>query len=75
MRRVLLIGCEILSAHVYRGGVSAGVGYAQVEFFLGWWPLLFSQEWWGLIRYEVLGSPAVCSSREPVISRFLGRNR
>jgi hypothetical protein len=36
--------------------------------FLGWWPLLFSQEWWGHILYEVYGSPAVCCWRELVIS-------
>jgi hypothetical protein len=27
--------------------------------FLGWWPILFSLEWWGLNRYRVYGSPTV----------------
>jgi hypothetical protein len=31
-----------------------------VQFFLGWWPLIFNQEWWDRIRYGVYGSLAVC---------------
>jgi hypothetical protein len=49
--------------------------YSWVQFFLGWWPLLFNQEWWGHIQYGVYGSPAVCYWREPIISRILGRNQ
>jgi hypothetical protein len=30
-----------------------GADCSRVQFFLGWWPLLFSQEWWGHIRYEM----------------------
>jgi hypothetical protein len=45
-------------------GEVTGVDYYRVEFFLGWWSLLFSQEWWGHIRYEVCGSLAVCHWRE-----------
>jgi hypothetical protein len=37
--------------------------------------LLFSLEWWSLIRYGVYGSPAVCCWREPIISRVLDHNR
>jgi hypothetical protein len=29
---------------------------------------------WGHIWYSVCGSPAVCRWREPVVSRFMGRN-
>jgi hypothetical protein len=39
---------------------SEGLHCSQVLFFLGWWPLLFSQEWWVPIRCKVCGSPAVC---------------
>jgi hypothetical protein len=46
-----------------------------VQFYLGCWPLLFSKEWWGHIRYGLYGFPAVCCWREPVVSRILGRNR
>jgi hypothetical protein len=41
MRQTELIGGEILSAYSYRGGVSAGVNYVRVYFFLDWRPLLF----------------------------------
>jgi hypothetical protein len=51
---------EIPSAHVYRGGVSASVDYEQFYFFLCWWPLVFSEEWWDLFWHEVLCSLAVC---------------
>jgi hypothetical protein len=34
--------------------------------FLGWWSLLFSQEWWDHIWYGILGSPAICQWRELV---------
>jgi hypothetical protein len=46
-----------------------------VQFFLGWWPILFNQEWWGHIRYGLYGSPAVCCWRKPIISKILGHNR
>jgi hypothetical protein len=49
MRHDGLSGGEILSTCVYQGGVSNGVDYARVWFLLGWRPLLFNQEWWGLI--------------------------
>jgi hypothetical protein len=32
------------------------VDHFQDLFFLGWWPLLFSLQWRGLIRYGVSGS-------------------
>jgi hypothetical protein len=35
----------------------------------------FSLEWWGLIRYGVYGSLAVCCWRELIVSRILGHNR
>jgi hypothetical protein len=50
------------------------VDYSWVQFFLDWWSLLFRQEWWGHIRYEVYDSPAVCRWSEPVISRILAHN-
>jgi hypothetical protein len=37
-----------------------GLGLGLVPTLLGWWSLLFSQEWWGHIQYEVLGSPVIC---------------
>jgi hypothetical protein len=52
-----------------------GVDYSRVQFFLSWWPLLFSQEWWGHIWYGVYGSLAVYCWKELVISKILGRNR
>jgi hypothetical protein len=52
-----------------------GVDCSQVQFFLGWWPLLFGQQWWGHIWYRVYGSPAVCYWRESVISRILDYNQ
>jgi hypothetical protein len=51
-----------------------GVHCSHVQFYLGWWPLLFSQEWWSHIQYGVYGSPAICCWRELVISKFLGHN-
>jgi hypothetical protein len=75
MRRAGLTDGEIVSAPVYSGGVSAGVDYTWVKFFLGCWSLLFSWEWWDLIQYRVLGSLVMCHWREPVVSRFLGCNR
>jgi hypothetical protein len=48
---------------------------SYVQFFLGWGPVLFSQEWWGHIRYGVYGSLAICCWRLPVVSRILGLNR
>jgi hypothetical protein len=32
-----------------------GVNCPRVYIFLGWWHLIFSQEWWGYIRYGVFG--------------------
>jgi hypothetical protein len=32
--------------------------------------LLFSQEWWGLIQYEVLDSSIVCRWRESIVSKY-----
>jgi hypothetical protein len=52
---------------------SEGVDCSRV--FLGRWPLLFSQEWWGNIRYGVYGSPALCCWREPLVARILCHNR
>jgi hypothetical protein len=43
-----------------------GVDCSRVQFFLSWWTLLFSQEWWGHIRYRVYGSSAVCYWSKPV---------
>jgi hypothetical protein len=57
------------------GWKSDGMDHSHDLFFLGWRPLHFSLEWWGLIRYGVYGSPAVCCWREPVISRILDCNR
>jgi hypothetical protein len=51
-----------------------GADCSWFQFFLGWWPLLFSQEWWGHIRYGVYGSPTICCWRELVIFRILGHN-
>jgi hypothetical protein len=48
---------------------------SRFQFFLGWWPHLFSQEWWGHIWYGVYGSPSICYWREPVVSRILACNR
>jgi hypothetical protein len=55
-------------------GKSDGANYSRVQFFLGWWPLLFRQEWWCHIWYGVYGSPAVCHWRELVVFRILGYN-
>jgi hypothetical protein len=52
-----------------------GVDCSQIHFFLGWWPLLFSQERWGHIQYTVYGSPAICYWKELVTSRILGHNQ
>jgi hypothetical protein len=54
---------------------SEGVDCFRVFFFLGWWPLLFSQEWWGHIWYGVCGSPIICCWTEPVVSRIMGHNQ
>jgi hypothetical protein len=51
------------------------VDYPWDSFFLGWWSPLFSLEWWGLIRYGVYGSPAICRWKKSIIYRTLGRNR
>jgi hypothetical protein len=51
------------------------VDCSRVLFFLGWWPLLFSQEWWGHIRYEVCGSPSICCWRKSIVSRIVGHNQ
>jgi hypothetical protein len=51
-----------------------GVDFSRAQFFLGWWPLLLSQEWWGHIWYGLYGSLTVCCWREPVVSRIFGRN-
>jgi hypothetical protein len=57
-------GDEILPAHGYHDGREDwhGLFLGLVLFrlvVLGWWPLLFSQEWWDLIWYGVLGSLAI----------------
>jgi hypothetical protein len=52
-----------------------GPNCSWVQFFLGWWLLLFSQAWWGHIQYGVHGSSAVCDWKELVLSRILPRNR
>jgi hypothetical protein len=44
-------------------------------FFLDWWPLIFSLEWWDHFLVWVYGSPAVCHWREPIVFRILGHNR
>jgi hypothetical protein len=56
------------------GWKSNDVDHSWDLFFLGWWPILFSLEWWGLIRYGVYGSTTVCRWREPVVSIILRRN-
>jgi hypothetical protein len=53
------IGGEIPPSVAIVIGGRTGMDYSWVEFFLGWWPLLFSQEWWAHIWYGVLGSPVV----------------
>jgi hypothetical protein len=64
VRQTRLTGGEILPTRNYRDGEKTGAHYSHVWFFLDWWSLLFSQEWWGHIRYKVLGSPTVCSWRK-----------
>jgi hypothetical protein len=56
-------------------GGCIGVDYSQIWFFLSWWFLLFSQEWWDHIRYVMYGSPTVCYWWELVITRFMGHNQ
>jgi hypothetical protein len=57
------------------GWKSDGVDRAWDYFFLGWWPLLFSLEWWGRLLVWGVWFPIVCRWRELIISRVLGRNR
>jgi hypothetical protein len=45
-----------------------------ISSFLGWWPLLFSLEWWDHIRYRVYGFLTVYRWREPTVSRILSRS-
>jgi hypothetical protein len=40
-------GGKILPVHVYRNEEERWHILLPVQFFLGWWPLLFSQDWWG----------------------------
>jgi hypothetical protein len=56
-------------------GERTGMNHSRVWFFLDWWPLLFSQEWWGHIWYGVLDFLVIYRWRVPVVSRFLGCNR
>jgi hypothetical protein len=44
-----LTGGEILPPITIIMRDNDGVDYSQVWFYLGWWPVLFSQEWWGHI--------------------------
>jgi hypothetical protein len=53
-------GGEILPACAYHRWKSEIVDYSRDWFFLGWWPLPFNLEWWGLIQYGVYDSPAIC---------------
>jgi hypothetical protein len=73
-RRTRQTGGKILPAHGYRNEKERWCVLLPSSIFLGWWPLLFSQEWWGHIRYEVYGSPVGCCWREPIVSRILDRN-
>jgi hypothetical protein len=41
-------------------GEVTGADYSWIEFLFGWWSILFSEEWWGHIRYVVCGSAAIC---------------
>jgi hypothetical protein len=52
----------------------SGMVCSSVQFFLVGWTLVFSQEWWGRIRYGVHGSLAACRWWELVASRLLGLN-
>jgi hypothetical protein len=65
IRQTGLTGGEILPVRGYRDG---GKGLLQItpgsSSFLGWWSLLFNQEWWDHIRYGILGFPGVCRWRE-----------
>jgi hypothetical protein len=61
MRWSGLTSCEILPPVTIGIGECTGVDYSRVLFFLGWWSLLFIQEWWGQIRYGVHGSPIICA--------------
>jgi hypothetical protein len=54
---------------------SDGVDYSRFWFYLGWWPLIFIQEWWAHIWYVVYGSLDICHWRELAISRILGHNQ
>jgi hypothetical protein len=62
------------SVAIMMGG-RTGTDYSWVEFFLGWWFLLFCQEWQDHIWYGVLGSRVVSHWRQLVVSRFLGHNQ
>jgi hypothetical protein len=54
---------------------SESIDYSRVYFFLDWWPLLLSQEWWGHIWYMVYGSLVVCHWMESVVSSTLSCNQ
>jgi hypothetical protein len=62
---------EILPTHVYCNEGERWWDFSRAQFFLGWWPLLLSQEWWGHIWYGLYGSLTVCCWKEPVVSRNL----
>jgi hypothetical protein len=53
-------------------GDMSGAYYSWILFFLGWWRLLFNQEWWDRIWYGELGSPIFCRWGEHVMSIFFG---
>jgi hypothetical protein len=42
------------------GWKSDGVDHFWYMFFLVWWPLLFSLEWWSLTQYGMYGSLVIC---------------
>jgi hypothetical protein len=51
-------------------GEVTGADYSWVEFFLGWWSLLFNQEWWGHIRYGYVVPRPFATGENLVVSRF-----
>jgi hypothetical protein len=65
IRKTGLTGGEILPARGYSDG---GKGLVRItpsfSSVLGWWSLLFSQEWWDHIQYGVHGSPTIFHWRE-----------
>jgi hypothetical protein len=54
-----LIGGENLPVYDHRNrGRCVDVDYSWIWFFLSYWSILFTQEWWGHIRYEVYRFPS-----------------